>query len=287
MRVVPEAFYQSARIRKIMVDGQCCVIHKQTDQQDLDNQRLLSAHALTVVKKGGLVVHTDEGIPTRVTKGQMILMPKGLYAITDLIPQDDVFEAIVFFFDDSLIAQYLQAKGLHLVEVHSERKPTVFTSSTSLSTFIDQLVSLYNTVEADASLVRLKLLEALYLIDSKDPEGKFTDKVHELMAKPRKQLKRFMKDHFDKPLAVEDYARLAGRSVSSFRRDFHKEFGTSPKHWLIGQRMERARRLLEQGDASVSLVAEQCGYPDLPHFIKSFQKHFDISPKQYALNKRN
>lgn len=287
MRVVPEAFYQSAGIRKIMVDGQCCVIHKQTDQQDLDNQRLLSAHALTVVKKGGLIVHTDEGIPTRVVKDQMVLLPKGLYAITDLIPENDVFEAVVFFFDEDLIEQYLRIKGLHAIEVHGERKPSVFTSSVSLSVFIDQLLSLYELVEADTALVRLKLLEALHLIDSKDPEGRFTDKVHELMARPQKQLKRFMQDHFDKPLAVEDYARLTGRSISSFRRDFHKEFDTSPKHWLIAQRMERARKLLGQSDVSVSLAAEQCGYTDLPHFIKSFKKYFTISPKQYALGKRN
>lgn len=270
-----------------MVDGTCCIIHKETRQQDLDNQRLLSAHALTVVRKGGLMVHTDEGIPTKVSSGQMVLLPKGLYAITDLIPENEVFEAVVFFFDDDLIEAYLGARGLDEVEVHSERRPTLFSASISLSTYIDQLLSLYGNVQADISLVRIKLLEALYLIDSKDPEGWFTEKLHELMAKPQKQLKCFMQDHFDKPLDVEDYAALTGRSISTFRREFHRQFGGAPKQWLIEQRMEKARAMLEQGNISVSLVAEQAGYLDLPHFIKSFQKHFALSPKQYALSKRN
>ncbi|GAB5524739.1 MAG: hypothetical protein Roseis2KO_26110 [Roseivirga sp.] len=55
----------------------------------------------------------------------------------------------------------------------------------------------------------------------------------------------------------------------------------------LQRRLEKARLMLEQGDISVSLVAEQAGYLDLPHFIKSFQKHFALSPKQYALSKRN
>lgn len=270
-----------------MVDGQCCIIHKETRVQDLDNQRLLSAHVLTIVKRGGLVVHTDEGIPNKVLKGQMVLLPKGLYAITDLIPENDVFEAVAFFFDDDLIEQYLQNKKFDEIEVHSERKPSVFTTSASLNIFVDQLLSLYGGVKADPALVRVKLLEALYLIDSKDPQGQFTAKVHELMSRPQKQLKRFMQDHFDKPLDVEDYAALTGRSISTFRREFHRQFGAAPKQWLIQQRMEKARAMLEQGDMSVSLVAEQAGYLDLPHFIKSFQKHFALSPKQYALSKRN
>ncbi|GAB5524737.1 MAG: hypothetical protein Roseis2KO_26090 [Roseivirga sp.] len=287
MRVVPEAFYQATSVKKIMVDGRCCIIHKQTREQDLDNQRLLSAHALTVVRRGGLVVHTDEGIPVKVSNGQMVLLPKGLYAITDLIPENDVFEAVVFFFDDDLIEQYLQSKNLDQIEVHGERKPAAFTTNAPLNTFVDQLLSLYGSVEADSALVRMKLLEALYLIDSKDPQGQFTSKVHELRARPQKQLRRFMLDHFDKPLDVEDYAALTGRSISTFRREFHRQFGAAPKQWLIKERMEKARLMLEQGDVSVSLVAEQAGYLDLPHFIKSFQKHFALSPKQYALSKRN
>ena len=287
MKVVPEAFYQIVDIKKVMVDGRCAVIHKQTGQQDLDNQRLLSAHALTIVKKGGLMVHTDEGIPTKVVEGQMALMPKGLYAITDLIPDDDVFEAVVLFFDDGLVKEYLDFKKLGAIEVASERLPVKFRVNSSFTIFIDQLLLLYGEVEAPQSLVRLKLIEALHLIDSKDPEGMFTQKIHELTAKPQKQMIRFMRDHFDKPLDIEDYAALFGKSVSTFRRDFHKHFGTAPKHWLIHQRMQKARLLLEQEDLSINMVAQQSGYQDVPHFIKSFQKHFVLTPKQYALSKRN
>ncbi len=287
MRIVPEAFFQNTRIQKLMRDGDCAVVYKQTDHADLDNHRLLSAHALTLVLNGGLMVHNDEGLPTSVGKGQMVLLPKGLYAITDLLPEQGPFEAIVYFFDDALIDAFLQAHGRADVKVYCEPKPSLFKVNESFSMFTSQLQTLYSQVKADGPMVRLKLLEALHLIVQKDPEGHFLERIEELKAQPRKSLATFMSAHFDKPLDVDDFARLSGRSISTFRRDFHKHFGVAPKQWIIQKRLEKAKTLLDAGTETVQKVAFQVGYTDLPHFIKSFQKQFDISPKQYALSQRN
>lgn len=287
MRIVPEAFFQNSRIQKLMRDADCAVIHKLTDKQDLDNHRLLSAHALTLVFNGGLMVHNDEGLPTQVNVGQMVLLPRGLYAITDLIPEDGLFEAVVYFFDDALIEAFLATQGKADVKVYCEPKPALFKVSESFMIFTNQLQTLYSQVSADATLVRLKLMEALYLIVQKDREGHFLDRLQELKARPKKDLKPFMNAHFDKPLDVHDFARLSGRSVSTFRRDFRGQYGMAPKQWLIRKRLEMAKVLLSQGDQTVNAVAMQSGYTDLPHFIKSFQREFDISPKQYAIGQRN
>lgn len=113
MKIVPQAFYMASAIKKIMVDGDCCIIHKKTEVADLDNQRLLAAHALTVVLNGGLVVHSDDGLPVQVNSGEMILLPKGLYAITDIIPDRQAFEALVFFFDDDITDSFLAQRSIH------------------------------------------------------------------------------------------------------------------------------------------------------------------------------
>ena len=286
MKVVPQAFYQTHHVRKIMTDGLCSIIHKLTDRADLDNQRLLSAHALTVVLNGGLMVHTDEGIPMQVQKGQMVLLPKGLYAITDLIPDHESFEAIVLFFDDDLIDTFLDQKALNHVYVEVDRKPSKFKINESFVTFLDQTLTLYGHVVVDKHITRLKLLEALHLIDIKNRDSSFINKIIALKAQPRRDLKRFMTEHYDKPLDVETFATLSGRSVSSFRRDFHKCFGTAPKTWLIKQRLSKARALLERTTHSVNVVAMLSGYTDTPHFIKSFQKQFSVSPKQFSLLKQ-
>ena len=55
-------------------------------------------------------------------------------------------------------------------------------------------------------------------------------------------------------------ARHAGYSARSFARRFAAETGTSPLRWLIGQRVEHARRLLEGTELPIEHVAERAGF---------------------------
>ncbi|OEK02651.1 hypothetical protein BFP97_14465 [Roseivirga sp. 4D4] len=283
MKIVPQAFYTATTIKKVMVDGNCCIVHKKTEVADLDNQRLLAAHALTVVLNGGLVVHSDDGLPIQVGAGEMVLLPRGLYAITDLIPDDGAFEAIVFFFDDDVTDTFLEQRSINQEIVSSEKLPTKFSLNRPFKAFIEQTLTLYGQVKLDSNMVRGKLLEILHLIAEFNPNGHFLEKVAELKVNPKKDLSLFMLSHFDKPLAVETFANLSGRSVSSFRRDFHRDFNMAPKKWLIKRRLDKAQELLTKEYLSITDVAIRCGFSDIPHFIKSFEKQFATTPKQYAL----
>ena len=87
-----------------------------------------------------------------------------------------------------------------------------------------------------------------------------------------------MRAHFDKPLSVEDYARLTGRSVRTFRRDFRARFGVGPKRWLRERRLERARELVRGGEYGVAAVAAAVGYASTSHFIEVYREAFGVTP---------
>ena len=70
-----------------------------------------------------------------------------------------------------------------------------------------------------------------------------------------RSLVEFMESSYHKPLKIEDFAYLTGRSVSTFHRDFKARFNSSPKQWLIDRRMEKASRLLAAGSMKVAEVA--------------------------------
>jgi len=281
VKIVPEAFYQSPKIQKIFVDGQNCIIYKSTKTADRDNHRLLSTHALTIVVRGGLLVHNDDDLPTQIKKGEMVLLPKGLYAITDLIPDNEVFEAFVLFFDESIIEK-LQINSIEESTKEIEPQPKVFHQNKQLIDYLTAFRKLYDVISAPPEMCELKLIETLNYILELDEGEVFRRALAELSIKPKKNLSRFMELHFDKPLDVEQYARLAGVSVATFRRKFHQEFNTSPKKWLIQKRLSKAQEILKQNEVPVNQVALAAGYTDIPHFIKSFEQHFSISPKKFA-----
>lgn len=65
--------------------------------------------------------------------------------------------------------------------------------------------------------------------------------------------------HIGKPLSIADLACHAGWAPRTFARRFFAETGTSPKRWLIAQRLLEARRLLEQTVMPVDEVAHRTG----------------------------
>ena len=113
----------------------------------------------------------------------------------------------------------------------------------------------------------------------------FVDVLHALRMKEKRNIKRFMEDNFDKPLKIEDYAYLTGRSLSTFHRDFKRQFSAGPKQWLIQKRLEKSTALLS--NQSVTQVAYAIGYENVSHFIKAFQQRYGISPKQFLIRNRS
>ncbi len=82
-------------------------------------------------------------------------------------------------------------------------------------------------------------------------------------------------------VSVTGLVKACGISEAYFRRIFMDKFGTSPKEYIIGLRMNYARDLLQSGMLSVSEVARICGYAEQCHFSREFKKAFGVCPSQY------
>jgi AraC-like DNA-binding protein len=284
MKVVPQVFYKHPKIEKVLVDGLSSVILKSVQQTDSQNERYLASHALTLVLNGSLQVEDDLGTVTVVPKNHFVFLPKGLYAITDLIPKNESFDAIVFFFDEELTSEFL----IHFDDPKLPKKTgnLKIPYTEHLRLFVDSLIGIYRGTQQH-QFTQQKLLELLHLVALTHQGDSFISQLYAVKNRARKSIKLFMEENFSKPLDIEDYAYLTGRSISTFRRDFTSRYGISPKKWLIEQRLEKASELLQKTSESITEIALQSGYENIPHFIKAFQKKFETSPKQYQIQHRS
>jgi pimeloyl-ACP methyl ester carboxylesterase/AraC-like DNA-binding protein len=82
-------------------------------------------------------------------------------------------------------------------------------------------------------------------------------------------------------LKIEEFAKLCGRSLSTFKRDFKKIFNTTPSRWIKSKRLEHARVLLCESDLNINQICYDCGYINASHFIKSFKEKYNIPPHKY------
>lgn len=288
VKVLPQAMYENDTIVKILRDGQSCVLYKEIPDTTLHKEGYVSTHAITLVLQGKLQIEKYGcGVET-VNAGQMIFVPKGLYMISDILLQTkEPFVAMVFFFDEALIDSFIASLGkrkyepalVHCLTMNYTEQITVYT---------ENLLRLYKEGSGNHNAItRAKLFEFLHLLSISPRGEEFIRAILSLKNQEKRSIREFMVANFSKPLSVEDYAYLTGRSLSTFNRDFKRLFSISPKQWLMEQRLEKARKLLALNNTSVSDVAFDTGYENISHFIKAFHKKFNISPKQYLIQKRN
>lgn len=286
LKILPQLFYETPSIQKILVDGLSCIIHKKIHEPVLQKEGYVSAHAITLVLKGTLRIENEDGLLAHIRENQMIFIPKGVYNITDILPVNGSFEAVVFFFDEEIISSFINTMG------GKNKKDKAITHMVldytgSVRLFTESLLKLYSNKDiAHRQLTRVKLFELLHLVALSNTTACFTGALTTLSNKERKGLRSFMNSNFSKPLSIEDYAYLTGRSLSSFRRDFKTQFGILPKQWLIDKRLEKAHELLSKNNTTISDIVMETGYENMSHFIKAFHKKYGIPPKQFLIQKR-
>jgi transcriptional regulator GlxA family with amidase domain len=87
--------------------------------------------------------------------------------------------------------------------------------------------------------------------------------------------------HLDRPLTLRELAARQAMSVRTFTRRFRDETGLSPLRWLLQQRLERARQLLEETELPVDLVAERAGFGTGASLRQHLQATLGVSPSAY------
>ncbi|MEW2624866.1 helix-turn-helix domain-containing protein [Streptomyces sp. NPDC048106] len=83
------------------------------------------------------------------------------------------------------------------------------------------------------------------------------------------------------PIQLRDLAEQEAMSVRTFTRRFREEVGVSPGQWLIQQRVERARQLLESTDLSMDQVARAAGFGTAQSMRQHLQQALGVTPTAY------
>lgn len=94
------------------------------------------------------------------------------------------------------------------------------------------------------------------------------------------QAKLFIDQHFEEPINLDHISSQANFSKYHFIRLFRRAFGRTPHQYLIGVRMEKARKLLESGEP-VSRVCYMLGFESISSFTGLFKRYAAITPSAY------
>jgi AraC family transcriptional regulator len=92
------------------------------------------------------------------------------------------------------------------------------------------------------------------------------------------QVTDYIHTHLAERVALDDLARVAGVSPSHFTRIFRASTGQSPHQYVLGQRLEQARRALLTTDTAIADIADACGFADQSHLTRTMRRHLGLTP---------
>lgn len=95
------------------------------------------------------------------------------------------------------------------------------------------------------------------------------------------QVLEWVARHLEKEHSIDSLAQRAAMSRRNFTRHFRQATGTSFKQWLLSQRLTHAQRMLEGGDASIEVVAQQAGFGTALSLRQHFRSALRTSPSAY------
>lgn len=101
-------------------------------------------------------------------------------------------------------------------------------------------------------------------------------------SKIRKSIDYINENYRNKNLSITEIANCSFISEVYFRKLFRKEYGISPKRYIINLRLQYAANMIATGYFQLSEIADMAGYNDYKHFSTEFKKIMGVSPSEYV-----
>lgn len=95
----------------------------------------------------------------------------------------------------------------------------------------------------------------------------------------------FIDAHLTDGISVEDIARHCGMSYSYFAKKFRELYGRSCKEYMEAMRLFKVEEFLMFTEFDLNYIAQETGFSDCSHMIKSFRSSRGITPKKFRQNR--
>ncbi len=216
-----------------------------------------------------------------VRQGDVLFIRRGYYLMSESIHES--YRSLVFFFDEKLLKEFV-TQHLELFEqapapARGINRLLTLHSNETFGKYVESLLPYFKSrTKYLNQFLKLKLQELLLHLLEFDRESQLKGVLFSIYAGQKTDLKYLVNNYYLKPFNLGELARLSGRSLSTFKRDFLKEFGMAPGIWIKNKRLEHAAFLLRSRDANVIEVSDATGYSSVSHFIKAFKAHFGVTP---------
>lgn len=214
---------------------------------------------------------------TIIKENTVVLVRKNQLIRTMKHPSNhEKYQFLSITLDDETLRQYSAENKIVMEHSFPDHQRLFFEPDDFFKSYFASLIPYVNkTKDIPPRLAALKVKEAIELLLQSNPDLK--NLLFDFSEPHKIDLKEFMNKNFMFNVSIEAFARLTGRSLSGFKRDFNKIFNMSPKQWLKERRLKEAYYLIKNKEKRPSDIYLDLGFENLSHFYYSFKQKFGVT----------
>jgi AraC family transcriptional regulator, exoenzyme S synthesis regulatory protein ExsA len=199
--------------------------------------------------------------------------------------QDEVC-LFMFFIPDAFVRTAIReiASDLPILTPPAEPRESVIRvqPDTGVAAFLRAMTVFFSASDTPPELLlKLKLKELIASLVVSPSNAILSSYLRLLASRDAPSIPAIMEANCCHNLSLEAFAKLCGRSLSTFKREFSRHYGLSPGRWLLERRLECSARLLTTTSMTVTDVVFECGFEQPAHFSRAFKAKFGQTPSEY------
>lgn len=240
------------------------------------NRVTFNCCAFSFVQNGQKHIYRAEG-NTILKPGYGMLVPEGNSLIAEHSDNAARYHSVIVFFPGSIGRDFIAARPCPQAAPLQQALYIHFETNAYIQEYINNIRSLIarrQKLSPEMAVLKVQeLLTAMYEMKPEllyrvfSPAGNLT-------------LKNLVEHNLLNRITLDELAFLANRSLSSFKRDFQKQYGVPPQRYILDKRLEMARAELEKGKLATEIYLDY-GYAHLPSFTAAFKRKYGLSPGSY------
>ncbi|MCD7926467.1 MAG: AraC family transcriptional regulator N-terminal domain-containing protein [Bacteroides sp.] len=196
----------------------------------------LTHHAIVFILAGVKQINVSHS-KFRINPGELFLIPKGEYVMSEYIAGEHGFQSVMLFFNQKVARYIVQQLNETVPEALTEMKKKeaikIIPNNPEIQSLFHSLVS-YSKENSPflCEMIRLKFMELIYLL----LDGHYRQTIISFLLDAARYETPTIVVVLEKYLysshTLEELAKLSGRSLSSFKREFAQEYGEAPQTWI-------------------------------------------------------
>jgi len=219
---------------------------------------------------------------TIVTENNIVLVRRNQLIRSMKYPsKEGKYQFLSITLDKETLQQYAIENKIVIQNRYEGKEKLFFEPNDFLQNYFVSLLPYINkSKEATPRLADLKIREAIELLLQIRPA--FKDLLFDFSEPFKIDLVEFMNQNYMFNVSVDAFSKLTGRSLSGFKRDFAKAFGTTPSIWLRGKRLDEAYYLIKHKKQKPVDFYLDLGFENLSHFYFSFKQKFGLTTSEIS-----